>query len=380
MGYVIGEALAELRKLPAGFAQTCVTSPPYWGLRDYGTAQWRGGEPSCDHLAPLPGGFRQSTLAEYTNGLDQETVEAKVRQRRQQYRDACARCGAVRVDQQLGLEPTVGEYVQRLVEVLREVRRVLRDDGTLWLNLGDCYANGGRGGATGATTKLNGGIKHQNESKRAIEALGTRLRGDGLKPKDLVGAPWRVALALQADGWWLRSDIVWSKRTAMPESVTDRPTHAHEYVFLLTKSERYYYDADAIKEPVTGNAHARGRGVNPKAARDDAGRAKQNGSFSSAVRGLVEKRNKRTVWHIAGHPYKGAHFACFPPKLIEPCILAGSGGGALVLDPFLGSGTTGAVAEQLGRQWFGIELNPAYEPLIRERTGARAESALGSTG
>jgi len=299
MTYAIGEALVELRKLPAGFAQTCVTSPPYWGLRDYGH------------------------------------------------------------DGQAGLESTPEAYVARMVEIFAEVRRVLRDDGTLWLNLGDSYA-GGSGGSGGsgensAKQTTSPGSYHGGPSKLA----------HGLKPKDLVGIPWRVAFALQADGWYLRSDIIWAKPNPMPESVTDRPTKAHEYVFLLSKSQRYFYDADAVAEPATEyNLFNGSRGR-------DTPKTGANGDRNDAGRGSVigtGTRNRRTVWTVPTAPFSGAHFACFPPKLIEPCIMAGAPLGGMVLDPFLGSGTTGMVAESLGRQWFGIELNPDYEPLIRERT------------
>ncbi len=209
----------------------------------------------------------------------------------------------------------------------------------------------------------------------------------GLKPKDLCGMPWRVAFALQADGWYLRSDIIWHKPNPMPESVRDRPTKAHEYLFLLSKSERYYYDADAIKEPTTGSAHHRGQGVNPKAEKwpnawsaesgrhDGVGngrfRPKQNESFSAAVVRTVERRNKRTVWSLATKPYPGAHFATFPPKLVEPCILAGCPVGGVVLDPCAGSGTTLLVAKEHGRNSVGIELNPDYVKMARVRLGQR---------
>ena len=272
--YRIGDCLTVLRSLPDGFANTCVTSPPYWGLRDYGH------------------------------------------------------------DGQIGLEETPDAYVERMVAVFREVRRVLRDDGTLWLNLGDSYAGGSSSGTVNNETSTLGGGK----ATQAAAASVVHARKHGLKPKDLVGIPWRVAFALQADGWYLRSDIIWHKPNPMPESVTDRPTKAHEYVFLMSKSPRYYYDADAIKE---------------RATNDDTG------------------RNKRSVWTVTTRPFSGAHFACYPPDLIKPCIAAGCPEGGIVLDPFFGSGTTGMVAESLGRRWFGIELNPEYEPLIRQRTAQR---------
>jgi site-specific DNA-methyltransferase (cytosine-N4-specific) len=372
----VGDCRDLLRQIDDDSIHCVVTSPPYWGLRDYGVAD------------------------------------------------------------QLGLEATPEEYVAEMVKVFRDVRRVLRPDGTLWLNLGDCYAQGGRGGV-GETSTLGGSRHNQNESRKAQAARQSFRRDDaevsatqhrqvvGLKPKDMVGIPWRVAFALQADGWYLRSDIIWSKPNPMPESVTDRPTKAHEYVFLLSKSERYFYDADAIKEPVTGAAHPRGMGVNPKAGPKDNGRedqglrtstrfgrgagfrgtvgkneqaglaiaastnrrrvgfnerwrVKQNASFSAAVTDLIDERNRRTVWSIGTEAFAGAHFATFPRKLVEPCVLAGCPAGGIVLDPFGGSGTVGEVAEALGRRWILLELNPEYAALARQRTaqiGLLVESA-----
>ena len=251
-----GNAVDVLDEMPAESVQTCITSPPYWQLRDYG------------------------------------------------------------VDGQLGLEETPDEYVEAIVEVFRSVRRVLRDDGTVWLNLGDTYAASGRGGGGSWIDKRKAWQQKKHQT-------GWRGCPDGLKPKDLVGIPWRVALALQHDGWWLRSDIVWNKTNPMPESVDDRPTRCHEYLFLLAKSERYYYDGDAIREPVTGGAHHRGSGLHPKCAPAGSG-IKANESFSRAVRGLVKTRSKRTVWETAVARYAEAHFATFPPQLVEPCVLAGA--------------------------------------------------------
>src|SRR5690554_4836246 len=278
-----GDVIEALRSLPEGFIHTCVTSPPYWGLRDYG----------------VPG--------------------------------------------QIGLEPTPEEYVEKMVEVFREVRRVLRDDGTLWLNLGDSYANSNTGG------------------NRRMSLKSTK----GLKPKNLVGIPWRVAFALQADGWYLRSDIIWHKPNAMPESVKDRPTKAHEYIFLLTKKPRYYYDADAIRDPHVQKDRRGSRRVTYeiKAKGEQHAPSKSAGYLGQNPKG----RNKRTVWTVPTRPYKGAHFAVFPPDLIEPCVLAGAPEGGIVLDPFFGSGTTGLVARKHGRHYVGIELNSEYIELSRKR-------------
>jgi DNA modification methylase len=293
---LIGDNRETLKTLDAGIAQTCVTSPPYWGLRDYGD------------------------------------------------------------EDQIGLESTPDEYVAELVAVFREVRRVLADDGTLWLNLGDSYAAGGMSNPSGKST-LKGG-KDRGASGYSL----SRTAPAGLKPKDLVGIPWRVAFALQADGWYLRSDIIWHKPNPMPESVTDRPTSAHEHVFLFAKSERYFYDADAIAEQATGRASGNGFVRDHRIAH---GKGSEN-QWEGA-----ETRNARNVWRICSKPYSGAHFATMPPALAKRCILAGSRVGDTVLDPFFGSGTTGQCAEKLGRGWVGCELQEDYADLIKERTAQR---------
>lgn len=254
---------------------------------------------------------------------------------------------------EIGLEPTPAEFVAKLVEVFREVRRVLRDDGTLWLNLGDSYA--ANRGYQVPSTLMNGDTTNQAQAGSGRGMLASDF---GLKPKDLIGIPWRVALALQADGWYLRQDIIWHKPNPMPESVTDRCTKSHEYIFLLSKSERYHYDAEAVQERSAGPGK-------PCGAKNDAMR--NDHSTTGTVRGDGETRNKRSVWTVATTPYSGAHFATFPTALIEPCILAGAPAGGVVLDPFFGSGTTGQVAQNLGRQFIGCELNPAYEALQTER-------------
>lgn len=360
----IGHVLDVLPTLPAESVQCCVTSPPYWGLRDYGTARWEGGSDDCDHMQHV-GGTGRSTLA-LDSGMSPEAVERSIKRSFVPYRDVCGKCGARRVDQQIGLEKTLEEYVETMVRVFAEVRRVLRPDGALWVNLGDSYVSNPASqdrqhGFNRRESKQTGSSAPAN----ATNAIGGRRAG--LKPKDLVGIPWRVALALQADGWYLRQDIIWHKPNPMPESVRDRCTKAHEYLFMLTRSERYCYDAEAIAEPLTGNAHPRGRGANPKAQANAAG-SKQNESFSRAITGLVDARNRRSVWTIPTKPYPEAHFAVFPPDLVEPCILATSRTGDVVLDPFMGSGTTAQVAQALGREWVGVELNPNYAQLIERRT------------
>ena len=301
---IIGDCRDTMRKLIADGVkvQMCVTSPPYWGLRDYGVAG------------------------------------------------------------QLGLESTPQDYVANMVEVFGLVRELLADDGTLWLNLGDSYAGAGYSNHdnTGGAARTDGGKQRH-----------TTL--SGLKPKDLVGIPWRVAFALQADGWYLRSDIIWSKPNPMPESVTDRPTKAHEYLFLMAKSERYYYDADAISEPAMPE-HAGRYKYDFSGSKEGQAAAMPEGYtiHPEGQRDYSGKRNRRTVWTIATQSYSEAHFATFPPKLIEPCILAGSRVGDIVFDPFMGSGTTAQVAQKLGRQYLGCELNEAYAKMQDQRTAQKA--------
>lgn len=298
----IGDCLESLRAMPAESVQTCVTSPPYFGLRDYG------------------------------------------------------------MDGQIGLEATPDAFVARLVEVFREVRRVLRDDGTLWLNLGDSYANPGH-------AKGNPGDGRSSFAKSEKASGHTHSKTwPGAKNKDLIGIPWRVAFALQADGWYLRQDIIWHKPNPMPESVTDRCTKAHEYVFLLSKSARYYFDADAIKEPATGRETFFGSDrYSEGSGRNDVG---------SSNLTVAQHRNRRSVWTVTTKPFKGAHFATFPPDLIEPCILAGSPRGGVVLDPFGGSGTTAGVAIKHGRRAVLCELNPEYAAMIPARIASIAGETI----
>jgi DNA modification methylase len=313
---MVGDCRETMATLPADSVQCCVTSPPYWGLRDYGH------------------------------------------------------------DGQLGLEQTPEEYVARMVDVFREVRRVLRDDGVLWLNLGDSYNVRAQNRSEEYVARTGGNTGLNSRNSRVHELTGgTTGLISGLKPKDLVGIPWRLAFALQADGWYLRSEIIWHKPNPMPESVTDRPTKAHEQVFLLSKSARYFYDADAIAEDAAPESAARyeyafGGGKNKHLLATDQVHTRPIGD-----RDFSGKRNARTVWTIATQPYSGAHFATFPPELAERCIKAGSRPGDTVLDPFGGSGTTGMVATGHGRAAILCELNPEYVPLIRERCGPMLEGA-----
>ncbi len=259
---IVGNCISELKQFEPGQFQTCVTSPPYWGLRDY------------EH------------------------------------------------NEQIGSEETLDKYISNIVQVFSEVKKVLKDDGTLWLNIGDAYTSGGR-------------TWRDADKKNPARAMSYRPdTPKGLKPKDLIGLPWRIAFALQNDGWYLRSDIIWHKPNCQPESVKDRPTQSHEYIFLFSKKEKYYYDYEAIKEKTLDG---------------------------------LNKRNKRSVWNVNTEPFRDAHFAVFPPALIVPCILAGSKVSDWILDPFLGSGTVGEVAQKLNRKFIGIELNPDYALIAKKR-------------
>ncbi len=358
---ICGDNLAVMAGLPDGCVQCCVTSPPYWGLRDYGTATWDGGQDGCDHRLPGTKTGRKSTLR--SDGRDHIGPYDGERPLTVGYpfRDVCGKCGARRIDDQIGLEPTPDEYVAKMVEVFSEVRRVLRDDGTLWLNLGDSYASSPASG--GVQSSRMTGAEHKRTPKAPY------ARPPGPKPKDLVGIPWRVAFALQADGWYLRSDIIWHKPSPTPESVTDRPTKAHEYIFLMSKSARYFYDAEAIKEE---SADVEGSAARYKSA---FGGAKNEALLESnqvhtrpiGMREFDGRRNKRSVWTVTTQSFTEAHFATFPPDLIRPCILAGCPEGGVVLDPFSGAGTTAHVARLCGRRYIGIELNPEYVEMSGRR-------------
>jgi len=402
----IGDCREVLKTLPDKHFQTCVTSPPYYGLRDYGTASWVGGSENCSHIGATLGNNR-NFIDEGGRGSNKASLST----------GDCIKCGAKRVDSQIGLEETPEQFVESLVNVFREVKRVLKDDGTLWLNLGDSYSSGGRTTTTNQTVRGN--------TDYGVTRPPPIV---GIKPKDLIGIPWRVAFALQADGWYLRQDIVWHKPNPMPESVQDRCTKAHEYIFLLSKSPYYYYDNVAIKEEAqdwgtrdrtNGKYHNEGTGLNPH----------------TGLEKSYETKNKRSVWTVNTKPYKEAHFAVFPTDLIEPCILAGSSekicsgcGKAYrremvttdvpdrivrdhmvgvipkrdkpsrmnsknmtsltkedqgfvkqcncdtdkteqdrVLDPFGGSGTTALVADRHNRDATVIELNEAYIDIAKKR-------------
>ena len=311
---LLGDCLETLKTLPDCSVQTCVTSPPYYGLRDYG------------------------------------------------------------VSGQIGLEQSPEEYIQRLVSVFREVRRVLKPDGTAWINIGDSFATSQAGNKT-----WGNGVGTNKYYENGETGLPIRNIPNGLKPKDLMMIPARVALALQSDGWWLRSEIIWHKPNPMPESVTDRPTKSHEMIYLLAKSAHYFYDAEAIKEESINSSEQQEakRNKNPhKGQTDPGGKRETTGGFTKT--GIYPTKNKRDVWTVTTKPYKEAHFATFPPDLIEPCILAGSRIGDTVLDPFNGSGTTGAVSLKHHRDYIGCELNPDYIELTEKRF-SEVQPTLGDT-
>ena len=367
---LIGDVRERLKDLPDQSVNCCVTSPPYWGLRDYGTASWDGGDPSCDHQGK-PMATKANINRNCGTGNDVKNAKAM-----EFFKDICGKCGAKRIDSQIGLEQTPDAFVAELVAVFREVKRVLRDDGTLWLNIGDSYASTKEGNTNGTAgrVKQKAGV-NDNARKRTIPI--------GLKTKDLVGIPWMLAFALRADGWYLRQDIIWHKPNPMPESVTDRCTKSHEYMFLLSKSPKYYFDNKAIQEDAKtapGATWQERKAAGATAGNMIVGDGVRNGTqrvvhgkgVTSNLTRQDGKRNKRSVWTVTTRPFKGAHFATFPPALIEPCILAGSPRGGVVLDPFFGAGTTGLVAQRHGRRWIGCELNPEYAEIAQTRIEAEA--------
>lgn len=351
-----GDCLETLKTLPDKCIDMCVTSPPYYALRDYGTGKWIGGDPNCPH-------YRTSKKSENTHTGHKHMTDVGQAIGDAIYKSVCPLCGAVREDKQIGLEETPEAYISRLADVFDEVKRVLKDDGTLWVNIGDSYA----------------------------------------PDKNLIGTPWMLAFELRKRGWYLRQDIIWSKPNPMPESVTDRCTKSHEYIFLLSKSQKYYFDYEAIQEEATGydgrkdtmmkgsqkyntsvipnqpvhsmaaNGHERWKFKNLQ----DKGQPTHS-MHERRAEGLPDNvypvRNKRSVWSVNLKPFREAHFATYPEELIVPCILAGSREGGIVLDCFFGAGTTGVVCKKLSRKFVGCELNPEYIKIAEKRLYNLGES------
>ena len=390
----LGNSLEVIKTFPDESVDCVVTSPPYYGLRDYGTGTWIGGDPNCPH-------YRTSKASELTatghKGMQEkgEAVGDGI------YKSVCPLCGAVRKDEQIGLEETPEDYIERLVTLFREIRRVLKKEGTCWVNLGDSY-NSTPSGNTDKWIEENRDRISWRKMQKGEERPQQRKSGlvRGLKPKDLIGIPWMFAFAMRNDGWWLRQDIIWHKPNPMPEAVKDRCTKSHEYIFLFSKSEKYYFDYEAIQEEAVTQADPRigkrveydgmrkgqeGTGnrafvalkTKPKTKNCQYDGQRPNTMHLRREEGLPDEeyvvRNKRDVWSVNVRPNNEAHFATYPQMLIQPCILAGSPQGGVVLDPFMGSGTTGIVARKLGRKYVGIELNPEYQKMAERRIATLGE-------
>lgn len=395
-----GDSLEVLKQLPDNILDCCVTSPPYYGLRDYGTGTWEGGDPNCPHYRTTKYSDKMITGQKAILDTHIGIVDAI-------YKDVCPLCGAKRIDQQIGLEETPEQYIDRLVKVFHEIKRCMKDTGTLWINIGDSYA-AQRGGTYQPAESLAGGKHGKTEDGENVNRGRSggynptrNAAAIGLKHKDMIGIPWMLAFALRADGWYLRQDIIWHKPNPMPESVKDRCVKAHEYIFLLSKSKSYYFDYEAIQEEATGYDGRKDIMLkgSPMYANDEYNveghpqtiattptprwKFKNLGDKGQPTHSMHERRaeglpdevypvrNKRDVWTVnVGGGYQDeskAHYATYPKKLIEPCILAGCPEGGLVLDPFNGTGTTGSVAIQWQRKYIGIDLSKDYIDMATRR-------------
>ena len=350
-----GNCLEVLKTLPDNLIDCCITSPPYWGLRDYGTAKWEDGDVNCDHVQRY--NSMQSSKSTLGGRDSEDTLEDKRRDMHTQHKHICEKCGAKRIDEQIGLENTPEEYVEHMVQVFMEVYRIMKDTGTFWLNLGDSYYNYRPGG--GQSMPQQSIANNKQDLPDVVSRRGNKI--EGLKEKDLVGIPWMTAFALRKAGWYLRQDIIWSKKNCMPESVKDRCTKSHEYIFLLTKNAHYYYDNEAIKVPAKQDWGIRDR-TNGKYHNEGTGLSPHTGLTKS-----YEKVNKRSVWEVATKPFKDSHFATFPEELIEPMVIAGCSENGLILDPFMGAGTTAVVAFKNNRNFLGIDLNSEYIDMAMKR-------------
>ena len=428
----LGDAIEIIKTLPDESVDCVITSPPYFGLRDYGTGEWVGGDPNCKH-------YRTSKASDKTITGHKRMQEVGSPVGDAIYKSVCPICGAIRVDKQIGLEDTPPQYIERLVSLFREIRRVLKKDGTLWVNLGDSYAGSGKGRNKDGSHSEGG--KQDTNRGSCDGVVLPKLNSADYKPKDLIGIPWAFAFAMRADGWYLRQDIIWAKPNPMPESVTDRCTKSHEYIFLFSKSEKYYFDHEAIQEeavtqldsrigrreeyngmrdgsegngqrafvslkmgkPMGGHKYGDsddphyatksgndwtpqmrwGSGTKKERTHDqnysqdeNGGHRDNSGGFDCemSIKDGVVVRNKRDVWTVNVRPNKEAHFATYPEQLIVPCVLAGCPEKGVVLDPFMGSGTTGIVARKLGRNFIGCELNPEYQKMAERRIFNEGES------
>lgn len=383
--------LSGLKNIPDNSIDCCVTSPPYFGLRDYGTAKWAGGDENCDHIADETKTKKFGNEEFNENRPSREETKIKG-----YYENVCPKCGAKREDQQIGMEETPDKFVQSLVGIFTEVKRVLKPEGTLWLNLGDTYSSHKDCKSVSDTLRIGGKSQEANviEKGKSNSRNTKALKSVGLKNKDLIGIPWMTAFALRASGWYLRQDIIWAKPNPMPESVTDRCTKAHEYIFLMSKSAKYYYDNEAIKtkmadssvdrlsQDIESQAGDRVPGKTNgtmKAVSSTKNYTKEMGGGGSSFKGHSGNfkadgtpisdgtANKRSVWTVTTKPFSEAHFATFPEDLIVDCIKAGCPPNGVVLDPFMGAGTTALVAKKLGRHYIGFELNPDYIKIAQKR-------------
>ena len=389
---LVGDNIETLKTLPDNSIDCCITSPPYYGLRDYGTGKWIGGDPNCPH-------YRTSHFSTHTStghkGMYDYGAQGAVSDGI--YKTVCPKCGAIREDKQVGLEETPEEYIDRLVSIFREVKRALKDDGTLWVNIGDSYNSSGHSRNEDGSITFSEKAQKQSTNKGSYDGQFNKKVVSSCKPKDLIGVPWMLAFALRADGWYLRSDIIWQKPNPMPESVRDRCTKSHEYIFMFSKNPNYYFDYEAIQEPCNiqnpsnhikfggekypDNVENRiysGNEYKPRTKNCQYDGQKPNSMHVNRENGGKDKqylvRNKRDVWTINPSTFKGAHFATFPEELVANCLLAGCPKDGIVLDPFFGSGTVGVVAKKHHRNYIGCELNEEYVKMAEKRLKSTRKS------
>lgn len=345
-----GDCLTVLKSLPAGSVDCVITSPPYWGLRDYGTGEWQGGSLDCDHKSRQPA-YSDKALAKSTIFPAGSTGHAL-----EGYKDKCGKCGATRVDKQLGLEATFTEYVLKLCDIFDEIKRVLKDTGTCWVNIGDTYAAGG--GKASEQSFIRGTGKTQDHPDNPAKSKLRHSMG-----KSLLQIPARFSIEMSNRGWLLRNEIIWHKPNCMPASVKDRFTVDYEKIFFFVKKKQYYFNQQKEKA-LWGHDRRAGKG---RIHYEGGKRTGQAGAGQENFVSIKQERNVRCIWKVSTSTFKGAHFATYPEKLLEPMINAGCPVGGVVLDPFIGAGTTAVVARRLGREYLGIELNPEYIEIINKR-------------